>query len=194
MSDDEKGLEELIDDFENDDEWNKFREQRIFQMRHEATQREQFLKGDHGQYTEIKEEKDFLKQSTSEKKLICHFFHDQFTRCRIMDDHLNILAKKHFEVKFVKMNVEKAPFFVEKLQIKVLPCVIVFILGISVDRIVGFEELGNTDNFTTAVLEKRLENGSDIFDSDKSTKKSGGSGGIFGFAKKNEENSCDDDD
>jgi thioredoxin-like negative regulator of GroEL len=54
------------------------------------------------------------------------------------------------------VDVEKAPFLVERLKITVLPCVISFNKGISVDRIVGFEELGNTDNFATAALEFRL--------------------------------------
>jgi hypothetical protein len=55
------------------------------------------------------------------------------------------------------MNVESAPFLVTKLKIKVLPCVLSFIDGVSVDRIVGFEGLGYTsDNFTTKDLETRL--------------------------------------
>ncbi len=55
------------------------------------------------------------------------------------------------------MNVENAPFLVTKLKIQVLPCVLSFIEGVSVDRIVGFEGLGYTpDTFTTKDLEGRL--------------------------------------
>ena len=55
------------------------------------------------------------------------------------------------------MNVENAPFLVTKLKIQVLPCVLAFIGGVSVDRIVGFEGLGYTqDTFTTKDLEARL--------------------------------------
>jgi hypothetical protein len=55
------------------------------------------------------------------------------------------------------MNVENAPFLVTKLKIQVLPCVLSFIDGVSVDRIVGFEGLGYTpDTFTTKDLEGRL--------------------------------------
>jgi hypothetical protein len=55
------------------------------------------------------------------------------------------------------MNVENAPFLVTKLQVQVLPCVLAFIDGVSVDRIVGFEGLGYTqDTFTTKDLEARL--------------------------------------
>jgi hypothetical protein len=46
---------------------------------------------------------------------------------------------------------------IEKLAVKMLPCVICFVDAIAVDRIVGFEELGARDDFPTGLLEKRLE-------------------------------------
>lgn len=49
-----------------------------------------------------------------------------------------------------------SPFFSVKLNVKMLPCVIMFIHGVAVDRVVGFEELGGTDHFETSVLEKIL--------------------------------------
>ena len=55
------------------------------------------------------------------------------------------------------MNVENAPFLVTKLKVQLLPCVLAFVDGVSVDRIVGFEGLGYTqDTFTTQDLEARL--------------------------------------
>jgi hypothetical protein len=55
------------------------------------------------------------------------------------------------------MNVENSPFLVTKLKVQVLPCVLAFVNGVSVDRIVGFEGLGYTqDTFTTKDLEARL--------------------------------------
>jgi len=73
-----------------------------------------------------------------------------------MDKHLEILASRHFKTRFLRVFVENVPWLVEKLQIKVLPCVICFIRGVSKDRLVGFEELGNNDSFTTSALELRL--------------------------------------
>jgi len=40
--------------------------------------------------------------------------------------------------------------------IKVLPCIVCFMDGVSRDRLIGFEELGNDDTFDTAALESRL--------------------------------------
>lgn len=52
--------------------------------------------------------------------------------------------------------LQDAPFFTEKLKIQMLPCIVLFLGGVAVDRIVGFEELGGKDDFKTASLERRL--------------------------------------
>ena len=53
--------------------------------------------------------------------------------------------------------MDNCPFLVTKLKIQVLPCVIAFIDGVGVDRIIGFEGLGRSpENFTTRDLESRL--------------------------------------
>ena len=91
--------------------------------------------------------------SRSTKYSIVHFFHSDFRRCKIIDQHLETLAQKHFDTKVIRVNVEKAPFLVERLNVRVLPCLISFIDGKSVDRLEGFEKLGNTDDFMTPALE-----------------------------------------
>jgi thioredoxin-like negative regulator of GroEL len=102
------------------------------------------------------------------------------------------LAKKHFDTRFLKMEVENAPFLVTKLKIQVLPCVLAFVAGASVDRIVGFEGLGYTqDTFTTKDLEARLLS-SGVIQRAKTTEDAGiGSLGVGKIAK---EDSDDDDD
>ncbi|KAK1275010.1 hypothetical protein QJS04_geneDACA016104 [Acorus gramineus] len=49
-----------------------------------------------------------------------------------------------------------APFFVTKLAVKTLPCVILFRNGIAFDRVVGFQDLGSKDDFTTKAFENLL--------------------------------------
>lgn len=67
-----------------------------------------------------------------------------------------ILAKKHIETKFIKLNVEKAPFLTERLRIKVIPTMALVLDGKTKDFVVGFTDLGNTDEFSTEMLEWRL--------------------------------------
>lgn len=57
--------------------------------------------------------------------------------------------------------MRETPFVVEKLKIRVLPCVIGFMDGVAVERVLGFEGLGSggsdgLEGFSTATLEKRL--------------------------------------
>lgn len=54
----------------------------------------------------------------------------------------------------MKIDVGNAPFLVEKLGVRVLPCVICFVDGVGVERVVGFEGLG--DGFETGELERRF--------------------------------------
>lgn len=41
---------------------------------------------------------------TEEERCVCHFFHQDFERCRILDKHLAILAKKYFDTRFIKLS------------------------------------------------------------------------------------------
>ena len=70
-----------------------------------------------------------------------HFFHADFERCKIMDFHLDIVARGHLEAKFLRIDAAKAPFFVAKLRIKTLPALCVFKDGKEVGRLPGFEGL-----------------------------------------------------
>lgn len=53
-------------------------------------ERENLSRSEHGQYTEITVEKDFLKLVTTTNFVVCHFYHKDFRRCDIMDKHLEV--------------------------------------------------------------------------------------------------------
>lgn len=108
-----------------------------------------------GDYREIMQD-EFLPEVTSHKLVICHFYHQEFQRCRVIDQHLQQISQTHPETKFLRINAEKAPFFVARLAVKVLPTVVIFLNGVAVDRIVGFEGISTEDNFPTMALTRRL--------------------------------------
>ncbi|PON99581.1 DnaJ-like [Trema orientale] len=147
----EVDLDELMDD----PELEKLHADRIAALKKEAEKREALKKQGHGEYREITEG-DFLGEVTGSEKVICHFYHHEFYRCKIIDKHLKSLAPRHLDTKFIKLDAENAPFFVTKLGVKTLPCVILFRKGIAVDRLVGFQDLGGKDDFTTKALENLL--------------------------------------
>jgi hypothetical protein len=151
------------DDDENglDAEFKLIREKRMAQLKAQHQEKAENLSKGHGQYREISQD-EFLPEVTGSRHVLVHFYHKDFMRCKIMDKHLAILAPAHLECKFLKINAEKAPFFVGKLQVKILPTVIYFKESIAEERVQGFEGLtegqpkGMEDEFPTTVLATRL--------------------------------------
>lgn len=66
------------------------------------------------------------------------------------------LAPKYPHTLFCRASVADVPFSVTKFSVQVLPDVHVFVDGRCVDRLIGFEDLGQSDKFTAAALEFRL--------------------------------------
>ncbi|KAJ3330920.1 hypothetical protein HDU76_004506 [Blyttiomyces sp. JEL0837] len=184
--------DELFAELERDDdeEMSYMREKRMNELRAEMAKVKDMAGNRHGTYEDIMTEKEILDITTKTDKCIVHFYHKEFRRCKLMDKHLEILSRKHFTTRFVKIDVERCPFLVERLKVQVLPCVLCFIKGISVDRLVGFEELGESDDFQTTVLERRLNTAKVIsLESDKPAPRKT----IFGF-NDNKDGDDDDDD
>lgn len=69
---------------------------------------------------------------------------------------MNYLAQNHSESLFIRINAESSTFLVQKLSIKVLPAIYFFFKGEVKDKIVGFDEFGGNDDFTTKDLANRL--------------------------------------
>ena len=72
----------------------------------------------YGDYLEIIET-EFLDTMLKNEKVVCHFYHNSFERCKIMDKHLKAIAESHHDTLFVKINAEKTPFFTAKIGIQV---------------------------------------------------------------------------
>jgi len=77
-------------------------------------------------------------------------------RCKILDSHLQKVAENHLETKFIKLDVEKAPFLTKRLNVHVIPTMGLVRDGKTSGLIVGFAEFGNCDDFSTEMLEWRL--------------------------------------
>jgi hypothetical protein len=79
-----------------------------------------------------------------------------------MNHHLARLATRHIETKFVYINADKAPFFVEKLVIRTIPTVVLFRDGVAAGKIIGFDGLsqqmptGKEDEWPTIYLARLL--------------------------------------
>lgn len=101
-------------------------------------------------YKTLHSDDEVLRFTTAHEKTVVHFSHAEFNRCSVMDAHLKMIAEAHGkfdgsedgEVRFAKVDVKDASFVVEKLGVRVLPCVVAFLEGVAKGRVVGFEGLG----------------------------------------------------
>ena len=145
--DDEAQKQEVyLDDEEcgadEDVELRELREKRLRQIQSQQRQKLEDLSKGHGQYRDIVQD-EFLKEVTNSVYTVCHFYHNDFEKCKVMDHHLQILARRHTETKFVKIDAAKTPFFVQKLAIRTMPTLIFFVDGVAKDKLIGFEGLSD---------------------------------------------------
>ena len=68
-----------------------------------------------------------------------------------MDKHLKILCQQFPNTQFLYIDAEKAPFFTQRLSIRSLPTLCIFINGVLKDKVLGFAGLSG-DEFLTYEL------------------------------------------
>lgn len=155
-SDDE--FDHLLD--EEDPSLVQLREARLAQLKREQTVRAENISLGHGTLRTIVQD-EFLPECTGSSRYVCiHFFQDEFERCKIMDFHLKIIAQEHYECKFLRIDAAKAPFFVTKFKIQVLPSLFVYDNGKEIGRLTGFDGLApnpkKSDEWHTGRLQEWL--------------------------------------
>ncbi|RMZ81476.1 hypothetical protein DV738_g2218, partial [Chaetothyriales sp. CBS 135597] len=155
----------LLASLEEEDD-SAYREQRLQQLNAEAqhTQRST-LTSQKSAYVTLKSDDDALRFTTEHERAVVHFFHPEFARCSTMDGHCEHIATRYAEhgsgdVAFGRIDVKNAPFVVQKLGVRVLPCIIGFVKGVVAGRVTGFEGIAWNSNeaskAVTLALEERL--------------------------------------
>lgn len=153
-----------------DSELELLRERRLAQMKRAQEQKQKWRAAGHGTYSAIGEgqqggdsAKEFFDASKASERMIVHFHRPSTRLCDVFHAHLEKLAEKHLETRFVKINVDQvsedgasgsgAAYLVEKLGIVVMPTLIIIKERKAVHHIRGFDELGGTEDFSTEALE-----------------------------------------
>merc|ERR1712020_112758 len=139
-----------------EDDLEVLRQKRMAGMKKQQAKKQEWLSNGHGSYEEIPEEKEFFNVTRKSDNCVIQFYRPETERCKIFDKHLKILAHKHPETKFAKIDAEKCPFLTDRLKIRVIPTLALIKDAKTRDFVVGFTDLGNTDEFSTDMLEWRL--------------------------------------
>lgn len=122
---------DLDADFPSDDDvFVKYKTQRVAEMQRET-----------GSLVEFRSEADLVRKSKT-NTMIVHFYKPEFTKCEIMNRHLEEVCKSFPGIEFYKINAEKCALVTKKLNVLSLPFLAFFKNGYFVDSVVGFEGLG----------------------------------------------------
>ena len=83
---------------------------------------------------------DFNDIIASNKLVVVDFFATWCGPCRALSPYIDELATNHHHILFAKANIEETPAIANELDVKSLPCVIIFENCKEINRIVGFNK------------------------------------------------------
>lgn len=191
---DEEDLDSLLDDPDFDASYRESRTQQIYteaaQARRQASDSSVRTLNSEDELFELTATtlaSEGLADRTGQRYpiVVVHFFQPGFRTCQIMDSALEKIAQFHYNTtKVVRIEVKNAPFLTARLNVRVLPCVLVYVNGKETKRLVGLQELGNDPNkLEYSVLERVLYASGAVkrLTTDQATKSSRE---IMGFANK----------
>lgn len=147
---------ERLDERPDEDELERLRRERLDQLRKVQSEKTKWLAQGHGEYRDCVDQKQFFEELKKETRAVVHFYRASNRRCDIVDAHLRVLARKHVETKFMRVDAERSPFVAERLKIWALPTVVLVKDGKTDHSIIGFDEFGGRDDFTTETMERVL--------------------------------------
>jgi hypothetical protein len=154
-------------DDDDDTIMQQWRQKRLQEIQSKFQQQELYrnLPG-HGAYEElgtsqqtIDVAKDFFHCTKQSTRMILHFYRPTTELCNIFHAHLCQLAPLHIETRFLKINVQDCTdpqnlnsgvsFLVDRLQIHVMPTLVLIKDQKVIHQIQGCTELGNHTQFST---------------------------------------------
>ncbi|MCJ1321024.1 hypothetical protein MMC15_006366 [Xylographa vitiligo] len=130
---------------------------RLQQLSTALSAQRSLLSASHGTVTTLSSEKEVMEIVTATTRTLVHFYHPDFHRCAVMDRHLEAMAPVHIEVRFLRIEAANAVWLSGKLGVRVLPCVVGWVDGKEVTRMLGFEGVG--EGCRTVDLEEALVRG-----------------------------------
>ncbi|KAK1444103.1 thioredoxin domain-containing protein 9 [Babesia gibsoni] len=137
------------------DDISSWRRERMAAIKKMKAKSREYLDRGHGTVETVTEEKEVINICNTHQRVICHFYQDEFSRCKILDRLLSDLSAKHLEVKFIRMLASNSPFFTKKLGMQVLPTMLCSVDGAVIHVFTGFEEFRG-DNITERILQSVL--------------------------------------
>lgn len=140
----------------DDDELYLIRKKRLQQLHEMDKRRVEWQKKGHGQYAEVTSPEDFFNSIKLSERVVVHFMRRSTPRCSVIERHLRIIAAEHFETRFCYVDVERIPSLPERFNVMMLPTLMLVEKQHTFHSIIGFDEFGGTDDFSTEAVKRVL--------------------------------------
>nr|CCC96100.1 unnamed protein product [Trypanosoma congolense IL3000] len=148
---------ERIDNMD-DEELMAIRRKRLKALKEMEARRDAWLRKGHGQVQEVSDPKEFFQFVQDSERVVVHFMRRSTSRCSIMERHLQAIAPRHFETRFCYVDVERIPSLAERFNVLMLPTLMLIENKNTFHSIIGFDEFGGVDDFSTDTVTKVLAN------------------------------------
>jgi hypothetical protein len=147
----EQAIDAELDRLENmdDDELVALRGKRMKQLQEVQKQKQQWLAKGHGVYHILSSPDEFFSAAKKSERVVCHFGRSSTERSKVIDKHLRALAPVHFETFFCYVDVEKLYMLAEQFRVVMLPTIMLIEKGNTFHSIIGLDEFGGRDDFST---------------------------------------------
>jgi len=154
----EKVLDDEIERLNNisTEEMMELRKKRMDDLKDKVDQREKWLANSHGTIQTLEDERQFFEVMKSTQHVICLFFKTTSKWSQELKQHLSVLAQKHIECKFVEMDGEKAPFLVQRLNVVMIPALVLAKDNKVRQLLLGLDWVAPDGKLDTLKLEEKL--------------------------------------
>jgi len=133
----------------DEDDFDKLRQRRLEKLKKAEQQKHIYKQLGHGEYAELASQQEFFDAAKHSPRVVCHFYRPTAKYCQVVDFHMARLAARHIETRFCKINAEKSPYLVEKLNVYMMPTIVCIKDQKTTHHIKGLDELGGTDEFSS---------------------------------------------
>jgi len=145
-------VDEQLDNLNTVETIEQIRQRRLQELKRGKENLQTWMENGHGQFTEIKGDKEFFDAVKKSQKCAVHFYTKGSKFKDVMNAHFQVMAPAIMSVKFLRIDAESCPYLAEKLHILVMPTVVLVKNQKTEHSIIGFDELGGTTDFRTADL------------------------------------------
>lgn len=148
---------ERLDNVMNDEqELAKLRKKRIAEMKQAQEKKGKWKSLGHGKLTELTDQKDFFQACQESERVVAIFTTPNSEHGATLSQHLEAVASKHQETRFLKLDAEKSPFLVEKLKIWMMPSTVLIKNEKCIHVLLGLQEISPSGQYDTWLVERVL--------------------------------------